>query len=319
MENHVKMTPKDFFMHLLGFFALYASIISFIALFFQYINMLFPDKLNFYFTSILNIIHSASATLLIVFIVFLLITWLIEKDLNKNPAKRNLTFRKWLIYFTLFASAVTIIIDLIRLVYDFFDGDLTIKFFLKILIVLLVAGGVFGYYLWDLKRTVGKKYKLPRIIAIIVSLVVLVGIVIGFFVGGSPAVQRQRKADDQRVMHLQELQGQIINYWQMKEALPVELADLTDSISGFVPPVDPETGANYEYNITSALEFELCATFSTVSLNNNSENIRIPSKAIYYGNDPYNQNWAHETGRTCFDRTIDPELYKLNPEVRVIR
>ncbi len=318
MDNHLKMTPKDFFIHLLGFLALYASIISFIVLFFQYINVLFPDKLNFYFTAIINIIHQASAALLIVFAVFLLITWLIEKDFAKTPDKRDLKFRKWLIYFTLFASAVTIIVDLIRLVYDFLSGGLTTSFSLKVIIVLLVATGAFGYYFWDLKRTSNKKYQLPKIVAWISILIVLGGISAGFFIGGSPAIQRQRKADDIRIGHLQEIQAQIINYWQLKEKLPPQLADLKDSISGFEQPLDPETKVPYEYTIASPLAFDLCATFNTVSLNNNSNtagNPVMPRSAVYYGNDPYSQNWSHNAGRTCFSRTIDPQLYKLNSPI----
>ncbi len=311
MENHVKMTPKDFFMHLLGFFALYACVISLLVLLFQYINVLFPDQLNFYFTGILDAIRLSSSALLVIFIVFVLINWLIEKDFAKNPERRDLKFRKWLIYFTLFASAVTIVVDLIRLVYNFYSGDLSIKFFLKVLIVLLVAAGVFGYYFWDLKRSSEKKYRLPKIMAWVTAVVVLTAIIAGFFVVGSPATQRQRRFDDQRVGDLQSTQAQIINYWQMKEKLPPQLTDLKDSISGFIPPIDPETGAAYEYNITSPLAFELCATFDTASLDNETK----PQSAVYYGGDPYSQNWNHGTGRICFSRTIDPQLYKLDRNV----
>ena len=38
--------------------------------------------------------------------------------------------RKWLVYFTLFISAITIIVDLMIFVYNFLDGELTVKFFL---------------------------------------------------------------------------------------------------------------------------------------------------------------------------------------------
>lgn len=318
MENHVKMTPKDFFMHLLGFFALYASVISFLTLVFQYINVIFPDKLNYYFTGILDTIRWSSSALLVVFLVFILVNWLIGKDFGKNPEKRDLKFRKWLIYFTLFASAVTIVVDLIRLVYNFYGGEILANFILKVAIVLLVAAGVFLYYFWDLKRTADKKYQLPKIIAIVTSIVVLSAIVAGFFVVGSPAVQRQRSFDDRRVNDLQVIQSQIINYWQMKQKLPVKLIDLNDSISGFVAPVDPETGAEYEYAVTSPLAFDLCAIFNIKNLGNAGDtagNVPMPRSAIYPDNDPYSQNWSHSAGRVCFARTIDPQLYKLNPPI----
>lgn len=314
MENQLKMTPRDFFMHLLTFFGLYVSIISFLTLLFQYINVLFPDALDFYYSGILNAIRIASSTLIVVFIVFLLINWLLEKDFAERPQKRDLKFRKWLVYFTLFVSAITIIIDLIRLVYIFYSGELTTRFLLKVLVVLIVAVAVFAYYFWDLKRTADKKYRLPKIAAWITGVIILGSLVASFFIVGSPATQRQRRFDDQRVSHLQSLQNEIVTYWQQKEKLPERLDDLQNSISGFAPPVDPETGAAYEYNVIEPLTFELCAEFKTASLGP-ERSAKIPQPITYYF-DPYQQNWNHQAGRVCFSRTIDPDLYKLDKNLR---
>ena len=55
--NIPKSTPKDVFMHLLAIVALYASVISFIALLWQYVNVWFPDSLNFYYPGILSSIR----------------------------------------------------------------------------------------------------------------------------------------------------------------------------------------------------------------------------------------------------------------------
>ena len=311
MENKIKMTPKDFFMHLLGFAMLYASVVSFLALLFQYINVLFPDKLNFYYTEILNTIRVSTATLVVVFIVFMLINWLLEKDFKKIPAKRDLKFRKWLIYFTLFASAITIVIDLIILIYNFYSGELSIRFYIKITIVLIVAAGVFGYYFWDLKRQAAKKYQLPKILAWVTAAAVLIVIIGGFFIVGSPATQRQRRFDDQRINDLQVIQNEIVNYWQQKEKLPEKLDDLKNSISGFNPPLDPETNLAYEYNVKEPLTFELCAVFSKEGDQVNPSFI-MPEPVQYYKS-PYQQNWSHGAGRACFTRTIDPDLYKKVP------
>jgi len=310
MENHVKMTPRDFFMHLLGFFALYVSVISFLTLLFQYINALFPDKLDFYYTGILNTIRWSTSALLVVFAVYLLINWLLEKDFSRNPVKRDLKFRKWLTYFTLFIAAITIVVDLITLIYNFYSGELSTRFFLKVLIVLLVAAGIFSYYFWDLKRAADKKYRLPKISAWLAAVIVLASIVGGFFIVGSPNVQRQRRFDDQRIGDLQTIQNEIINYWQQKEKLPENLADLKNSISGFNPPLDPDTNSAYTYRVSLPLTFELCADFKTVSLNSGSEMAK--SRPEMYYQQPYSQNWDHGTGPVCFSRTIDPELYNLN-------
>ncbi|MEK7085265.1 MAG: DUF5671 domain-containing protein, partial [Patescibacteria group bacterium] len=64
----------------------------------------------------------------------------------------NLRIRKWLVYFTLFAASLFIIGDLIALIYNFLQGELTVRFFLKILTVFFVAGSVFWYYFMDIRK-----------------------------------------------------------------------------------------------------------------------------------------------------------------------
>jgi len=317
MENTtiVRNTPKDVFLHFLNIFTFYASVISFITLYIQYIGAIFPDPLNFYYTFMADSVRRSTSILAIAIPVFLLTSWLLARDVAGSYEKREFKLRKWLIYFTLFISAVTIIVDLIMFVYNFLSGELTIQFFLKVLVVLLVAGAVFGYYIWELKRK-DMKSKTPKILAWTLSSVVILSIIAGFFIVGTPATQRDRRFDEQRIGDLQTLQGQIINQWTKKEILPQKLSELEDSISGFLVPADPKSKLPYEYNITGSLSFELCATFTTSSKDSGF----MISKREYaypvsypYPADSFQQNWDHEAGRVCFARTIDPELYKPVP------
>ena len=144
----------------------------------------------------------------------------------------------------------------------------------------------------------------PKIIAIIVSLVVFAAVVAAFLTIGSPAKQRKLSFDSDRVNDLQTIQSQIVNYWQQKNTLPANLGQLTDSISGFTAPKDPESNAEYEYFVKSNLNFQLCANFNLPSQTNSKA---IPQ--IY----PMYDNWDHTAGSVCFNRTIDPELYKPVP------
>jgi hypothetical protein len=94
-----------------------------------------------------------------------------------------------------------------------------------------------------------------------------------------------------------------------KEALPETLDDLIDSISGFKAPLDPQTGADYKFEKTGKLSFELCANFNLVreyGENGLNSNIPKPMVSVAYGP----ENWSHEAGDFCFEREIDPELYK---------
>ena len=65
----------------------------------------------------------------------------------------------------------------------------------------------------------------------------------------------------------------------------------------------------YEYQIIDTLSFELCATFktSTDDFSSTTKNTKYP-----YPYDSSQQHWKHKAERTCFTRTIDPELYKDN-------
>jgi hypothetical protein len=296
MSQTPKGTPKDVFSYLLAIAMLYVAVISFLTLLFQYINFWLPDQLDFYFSGSTSTVLRSTASLIVVWPVYILMTWLLDKDAKIHVEKREIKVRKWLLYLTLFISAVTIIIDLITLIYNFLGGELSLRFGLKVLVVLLVAAGVFGYYLWDIRRDGKKSSQIPKLTAWIASAVVLASIVAGFFIYGSPATQRQIRFDQQRVL----------NYWQQKDALPEELTELEDSLSGWQVPLDPETNEAYEYQVEGELSFKLCGYFTT---QNKTQNIS-PKERIFLGS--FEGNFEHGIGRECFSRTIDPELYKLD-------
>ena len=301
-------SPKDVFLHLAMVAALYISVFSFITLLFQYINVLFPDQLNFYIRGILNSISWSTAALVIVFPVFLSASWFIEKEFVKHPDKREFLIRKWLLYLTLFIASVAVTIDLVALVFNFLSGELTMRFLLKVIVIFGIAGGVFWYYLWNLRNGGGEvARKLSKKIAIGVSLFVVVAIVSGFFIVGTPAHQRRVRFDEKRVSNLQIIQNHIVNYWREKGELPEKLENLEDSISGFTPPLDPRTTEPYKYKVLELFTFELCAVFETSS--NVSLRSVVNVEPIALGPRGFEGNWEHSEGETCFERTIDPDLY----------
>ena len=113
--------------------------------------------------------------------------------------------------------------------------------------------------------------------------------------------------DQQRVQDLQTIQWQIVSFWQSKNRLPATLDQLKDSISGFVSPTDPQTGAVYGYNVLGSAKFSLCADFEA---SGNLEGGLAEPKTVDSVQDRMD-NWRHEAGRVCFERTIDPEIYRL--------
>lgn len=152
----IKAEPKDVFLHLLAITTLYTSAISFIALVFQFINYFIPDILEVgyysgYRDSILGTMRWSLAALVIMFPAYLVTMRFLHKSYEADPEKKGLRIRKWLVYFTLFVAAVIILGDLVSLLYSFLEGELTIRFFLKVLTVFFVAGSTFYYYLVDIR------------------------------------------------------------------------------------------------------------------------------------------------------------------------
>lgn len=155
-EQKVKphVSPKDFFLHLLSMVALYASAISFTTVIYQLINLWIPDPLEqyFYAEGAYSVIRGALSFLIILFPVYVLTAWLLQKSYKADQNKRNLWVRKWLLYFTLFVAALIIIFTAVALVRSLLDGQMTLRFFLQLLDIIFVASAIFGYYLWDLKK-----------------------------------------------------------------------------------------------------------------------------------------------------------------------
>ena len=81
-----------------------------------------------------------------------LFAWLalhIRKQRRTNPAMQRSRVRKWLTYATLIIASCTLIGDAIGLVYGFLAGELSARLILKLLVVAVLAGGVFFYFIRD--------------------------------------------------------------------------------------------------------------------------------------------------------------------------
>lgn len=314
----VRATAKDFFLHLGTMVALYASAVAVLTLLFQVIDYAFPDSLNqgyygYGYNPFSGPVRWSIATLVVMFPLLWLLSWVLNKDFALNPAKRDLGLRRWLVYLTLFLTGLAIAIDLIVLVNTFLGGEITARFSLKVLSVLVVTGLIFGYYVYGLKKGGVMTKRATSMFLGAGAVLIVAAIIAGFMVMGSPQKQRKLTFDSQKTSDLQNIQWQVVQYWQRKETLPNALQDLKDPISNYVVPTDPQTRAEYEYRKTGDFSFELCADFNYETderlvgrCGRGGCDMSMPSIA-YPGAE--NDNWQHEAGRQCFARTIDPELY----------
>ncbi len=313
MHTH-KVTPKDFFLWTGAMVGLYGSVVSFITLLFAYIDNAFPDALsgNYYnYDPYSGSIRFAMASLIVLVPVTILLLQIIRKDITRDHTKEDLWVRRWALFLTLFLAGLAMVIDGITLINYFLGGELTTRFALKVAVILLVAAGVFMHFLADYW---GYWIKFPgkaRSVGIAAGVLVFLSIVSGFFIIGSPASVRLQRFDSQKVSDLQNIQWQIINYYQTKGVLPTELAQVADPISGNFIPKDPQSSVDYVYRVkTAPYTFELCATFNKDSIEGMNSEMDRPFPASIGGE---GENWAHGVGEKCFERTLDPERYPVYP------
>lgn len=147
------LSAREAFIYLILFTTLYLTTFHLGQLIFQFVNLSFPDPAAVEsLEAIYASIRFSVASLIIAFPIFLLLSWRLAVSIRRDPSKRGSKVRRWLTYMTLFVAAGVIIGDLIALVYGFLGGDLSIRFALKVATVAAIAGGIFGYYLVDLRR-----------------------------------------------------------------------------------------------------------------------------------------------------------------------
>ncbi len=308
-----KTTPKDFFLWLGAIIALYGSVTSFIALLFEYINYTFPDALASYGDPYGGAVRLSMAALIVLVPTTIVLLHLIRGTIVVEAGKAIIWVRRWALVLTLFIATVTVLIDLVTLINTFLGGEITIRFGLKVAVVLLVAVGVFLHFLADLKGYWIANVKKGNMVGIAVGILAVATVVAGFFIIGTPSHVRDLRLDSQRVSDLQSIQSQVTYYYQQKQKLPKSLSDLTDPLANFIVPVDPETSAAYSYTSTSTLSFSLCATFKAASSDQKGRggvgptNMTYPSMGIDMGG--ISDNWQHTTGQACFTRTIDPQKF----------
>jgi len=278
---------KDAFLYLLAFITLGIWAIQLGALLFGAIDRTFPNPAVDYSNAELSSRSMADelASVIVGFPLFLLVTWWIVRAVHRQPERLESPVRKWLTYIALVITASTMIGDVVTFLAYFLRGDLDVRFVLKVTTVLVIAGGVFAYYL-DSLRPDRLSSARNRLFAIVALVIVGFGVVVGFTQIGSPALQRFESEDTRRLFDLSSLAQAAHLRWQTRGqrdfVLPATIQDLQAGAGPAVGIVDPVSGRAYEYVPLQGAGYRLCATFSRSSPAN------IPAQ------------WRHAAGYSCF-------------------
>ena len=141
------------------------------------------------------------------------------------------------------------------------------------------------------------------------GIVILIFIILGFSVLGSPQTQRLIRYDNQKISDLQNIQWEVISYWQMNGILPASLDAMRLTQQYVVIPTDPQSKKDYEYKKTGLMTFELCAKFNQENMTNQNQYSEMPVSYPIKGGVIQNDNWNHQAGHSCFSRVIDSIAY----------
>jgi hypothetical protein len=148
-------TARDAFFHLLTFTALFTWATSLILLFISYIDFAFPDpawRTSYYaLEAALSNIRASLAALIVSFPIFLILWHFLLREVRRHPEKAKGAIRRWLGYLSLFVGAVTLSADAITFIFYLFEGQLTVRFLLKVSVLFLVAGGLVHYLAYTLR------------------------------------------------------------------------------------------------------------------------------------------------------------------------
>lgn len=148
-----QLSAREAFLYLLLFTTLYLSCYHLGSLLFDLINRAIPDPIDRVRGQwMVDSMRWSVSYLIISFPVFAFLARYIGKEVSQQPVKRLSPVRRWLTYLTLFIAATALLGDLTTLVYKVLAGELTTRILLKVLVVLLIAGTVFVYYLTDLRK-----------------------------------------------------------------------------------------------------------------------------------------------------------------------
>lgn len=140
---------RDAFYYLLNFITLGFWTVALGRIFYILIARAFPDPTQtpYYAESLRNQISWQVATVVITFPVFVFVHNMIGRELAKRPDLYDSGVRRWLTYLALVLAALVVLTDGVWFISALLRGELTIRFVLDSLVLLVLGGGVFLYYL----------------------------------------------------------------------------------------------------------------------------------------------------------------------------
>lgn len=297
MEN----TAKNFALQLGSLITLYVSIVAITMLLFGVITLQYPDPANGYYEydSAANSIRFGIAMLIVFFPAYILLTRIVN-TIRRHEKGTFLTLTKWLIYLSLVVGGATLLGDLVAVIFNYLNGELTVRFILKAITMFIVVGSAFVYYLFE-ARGYWQTHEMRSIqYAGAATVLVLIALVLGFTRTEAPSEVREMKLDAAQINDLRLIQSQIMVYFETKGVLPNTISDAYGELE---VPVASEGRDSYVYEKLSESQYNLCAEFAYPSTKSEQMMYSEP----VYRNELLSDNWNHAKGTWCFERVVNTE------------
>jgi hypothetical protein len=146
---------RDAFYYLLNFITLGFWTIALGQLFYTLIDRRFPNPVRAqygaYSGALLSEVAWQLATIIVAYPCFVLVGRLIARENARRPDALESGVRAWITYLALVIAAIVVLMDAIWFLNALLRGELTMKFVLDSLVLLVLGGGVFAYYLNGLR------------------------------------------------------------------------------------------------------------------------------------------------------------------------
>lgn len=291
---------RDAFLHLLSFIALGTWAWSLGSLFYSIIDRYIPS------VNVLphplptrSSVSMEMAGILVAFPLYLLVMRGMAKAAASNPERLLSGVRKWLTYIALLIAAGILLGDVVAFLAWLLRGDLTLRFVLQVITLLVLAGGVMRYYLTMLRDEVPPD-RHNRIFAALAAVAVVSGLSLGLTLTGSPIRQPAIARDERRLQDMAIITQEVAERWNRRDpssefVMPQDLAGTAQGTPLAAHISDPLTGRPYEYVPGAGTHYTLCAVFEEPTPG------EVWTAAV----------WRHPKGKACFQfNAMGPSYYQ---------
>lgn len=268
------------FLYLVNFASLGFIIYGVIRVYFELIDKFFPSKEAEVALAIFDqeALQLALVYLLVGLPIYYTVSILINEKLIKGEINPQSKIRKLFIYLALAIFTIAMMGSLAGLFFNFLNGELARKVYLKTFILLAVLIFFFVRHFWDVRR---KEFgrKVFYSLASASLLITFSGLILGLIVIDSPTVIRQKRADNQKIEKMKDLTFMIEDFYEENKKVPrIRKNEIT-----------PTEGL--EYKEIDKKNYKLCAEFNHSNQNEPMEEYK-------------DEMWRHPKGIHCFEMNV---------------